>query len=164
MLRGKFWLGWGAAVNVSGSEHAVFARNLIACTGGTTQKTMFGPLTARERDYAALGYSYTGALQLMLDGETDPRVALIKTTPWVRQNGNDFYLRDTDDSALKHVARAHDFWRQQIGWGINPNEVLVFHSLDGTIREEGLPWMARCSSELRRFLRRSKSKRPAAVS
>jgi hypothetical protein len=127
MLRGKAWIRPGRYVNVSDSEHAVYARNQIFCVSSTKQKNMIGPPTDRELKAARLT-QYTSALSAMIAGVTeDPRIAFINEG-WIRQRGNAFYGRD---GILTRTLHCDQFWKQQFEWGCSLHEVLVFNLLSG---------------------------------
>lgn len=133
MLRGKFWIDPlnDRIVDVSASEHAVYARNQLLRWSKTTPNKCVGPLSKAElKQIESLMPQQQKLAKLMLK-EHDPRVILIQECAAVRTRGNCFYVDQADGISLTRVARAHRFWKIQCGYGLTNTDMLSFVSLDG---------------------------------
>lgn len=135
MLRGKFWIDRERCIEVSGSEHAVWARNFLLNWSATTVQGCIGLMTVKEQQQLKFINAKLHKHAVLLYNEADPRVILINRLQFVRTRGNSFYLRDLSRENLLSVAVCTQFWRQQIDWGMSAIDLLVFIGLDGTNRE-----------------------------
>ena len=117
MLSGKFWITPTGVVDVSTSEHALYAKNVMLGLWGTASeirldKTLFDPLpqnivrTARRRGVDA------SIIQHLANG-IDARLYVIERWGWVRTRQNAFYLAKLDRKALRLIRSASEYWKRQ---------------------------------------------------
>lgn len=131
MLSGKFWITPNGVVDVSTSEHALYAKNAMLGLLGTPaeirlDKTLFSPLpkeivtAARKRrvDEAAVEHLASGI---------DARLFVIERWGWIRTRGNAFYLWKLDAMALRLIRCATDFWDRQSA--LRADDYLDVHEL-----------------------------------
>ena len=117
MLTGKFWITPNAVVDVSASEHAIYAKNAMLGLLGSPHaykldKHMLSPLPPPEvRRHAARGVP-PDALDHLARG-ADPRLYAIEKWNWVRVRGPAFYLWRLDKKTLKLIRGAKDYWKTQ---------------------------------------------------
>ena len=125
MLIGKYWLlPGGRVVDVTTSEHAIYARKLmLRLADGDNSingRNMCLSLTAAEIEtYRRRGISEDVLNFLSADSHcTDPRVFVINAWGWVRGRfvelkSPGFWVRRIDDDALRTIREATDFWSAQ---------------------------------------------------
>jgi len=117
MLSGKFWITPTGVVDVSTSEHALYAKNVMLGLLGTASeirldKTLFDPLpqnivrTARRRGVDA------SVIQHLANG-IDARLYVIERWGWVRTRQNAFYLAKFDRKVLRLIRGAAAYWKRQ---------------------------------------------------
>jgi len=139
MLRGKFWLEADSTlIDVSASEHAVYARNRLLQWDRTINKRAgFGKLTRAEKKHAStLPDAQKHEIDLYNTYElTDPRVWYIKRRGAIRIRENKSYFATLTVSVLAAFAHCAAYWKIQCEWGLLPNDMLEFYGLDGTKME-----------------------------
>lgn len=125
MLNGKYWLlPGGAVVDVTTSEHAIYARKAMLrlpdVDHSVTGRNMLWPLSAAEIEAHRGRGIPEGVLKFLSSDSrnTDPRVFVILNWDWVRGRfveirSPGFWLRLIDDDSLKTIRDAADFWSTQ---------------------------------------------------
>lgn len=117
MLTGKYWITPGGVIDVSDSEHALYARKIMLGLAPEdftyNVRTMFTPLSARERKKFRSRGVGGDALDFLGQPGNDPRMFAIREWGWVRTRASAFYLWVLDDAALRLVRGARDFWAGQ---------------------------------------------------
>ncbi len=117
MLTGKYWITPTGVVDVSTSEHALYAKNVMLGLLGTPHeikldKTLFDPLptkivrAARKRgvDAAIIDHLAKGI---------DARLFVIERWGWVRTRQNTFYIAKLEPKLLRLVRGAKEYWKLQ---------------------------------------------------
>ena len=117
MLIGKYWITPTGVVDVSTSEHALYAKNIMLGLLGTPNeirldKTLFDPLpvkivrSARKRrvDEAIIEHLASGI---------DARLFVIERWGWVRTRQNAFYLAKLNPKVLRLIRGAKEYWKRQ---------------------------------------------------
>ncbi len=121
MLTGKFWITPSAVVDVSASEHALYAKNVMLGLLGTPteiklDKTLFDPLP-KKIVLAARKRGVEAAVVEHLASGIDARIYVIEHWGWIRTRGNAFYLLKLDAKALGLIRGATAFWDRQSALG-----------------------------------------------
>ena len=117
MLSGKYWITPGLVVDVTTSEHALYAKNHLLGLLGTglelkLDKRLFSPLTPAELlRYGALGVAENVLAELR--SGTDPRLIVIRDHGWVRTRGSALYLWKASARTMRMIRNAEDFWSKQ---------------------------------------------------
>lgn len=154
MLRGKFWIDAlnDRVVDVSMSEHAVYARNQLLRWSKTTPNKCLGPLSKAELKQIESLLPTQRALANLIKKQNDPRVILIEHLSAIRTRENAFYVRCVNIWALACVANADRFWQIQCGFGLTNTDMLRFIGLDGRTVEWQFEDFARVFNVTPRFL------------
>lgn len=125
MLIGKYWLlPGGKVVDVTTSEHAIYARKLMLrlpdADHSINGRNMCSPLSGAEIEaHRRLGIPEDVLNFLSADSRcTDPRVFVINAWGWVRGRfielrSPGFWLRRINEESLKTIREASDFWSVQ---------------------------------------------------
>jgi hypothetical protein len=117
MLTGKFWITPQGVVDVSTSEHALYARNFVLGLLGTPReirldKHFLDPLAPEEaRKHRRRGVP--ADVIKFLGSNGDARLYVIRERGWVRVRGNAFYLWRLDRPTLRLIRGAAEYWRAQ---------------------------------------------------
>jgi hypothetical protein len=117
MITGKYWITPKAVVDVTVSEHALFAKKVMLGLHpddpAYNVTTMFKPLSAVEmRRYRKRGVG-PRILNFLSTPGNDPRVYVIRHWQWIRTRQSSFYLWALDRSNLRAFRNAAAFWDAQ---------------------------------------------------
>ena len=121
---GKYWLlPGGGAVDVTASEHAIYARKAMLGLPHDDRtvgiRNMCSTLSDKEaKDHRLRGVSEDVLTFLSANSESnDPRVYAINTWGWVRvrliRKTTGLWLRSLDDRMLHTIRGASEFWKGQ---------------------------------------------------
>ena len=117
MLMGKYWITPTGVVDVSTSEHALYAKNVMLGLLGTPNeirldKTLFDPLPAKIIR-AARQRGVDAAIIDHLAKGIDARLFVIERWGWVRTRQNAFYVAKLDPKVLRLIHNAKEYWEKQ---------------------------------------------------
>lgn len=119
---GKCWVTHSGVVDVSGDEHARFARGTMLNIPPERIKseipihTIFKQMTESDAKY----YEELGVSRFPLDflksgnerGFVDPRVYAIKNYDWIRTVDDQFYAWDWNEDTIKRLMSCDEFWKK----------------------------------------------------
>ena len=118
MLTGKYWITPHGVVDVSASEHALYAKNFMLRLLGTNYeipltKDLFAPMSAAD----AASHANRGIPKKVLkflqtsdsDGLTDARIYAIRELGWIRIRRSEFYVWRLNDETLLKISRAKKY-------------------------------------------------------
>ena len=117
MLTGKYWITPGGVVDVTTSEHALYAKNVMLGLFGTPKalkldKHLFSPLSpAVLRRHKRRGVAEE--ILAHLGQGIDSRLYAIQVWGWVRVRGPAFYLWRSDRKTVKMIRDAKAYWKTQ---------------------------------------------------
>jgi len=118
MLTGKFWITPHGVIDVSASEHEIYARRWI-CRISDAEACEF-PSLCRVFSVATpeelIVFRHRGAdaeaLAIMQQEGADLRPLMLRKFGWIRVRENAFWLQETTPAALK-LLRSRAYWREQ---------------------------------------------------
>lgn len=117
MLTGKFWIMPDGVVDVSTSEHALFAKKIMLglapedYTYNVT--TMFTPLSAAERRKFKGRGVCRRVLEFLSLHDNDPRMFAIREWKWIRTRQQSFHLWTFDAETISLIRNASTYWQVQ---------------------------------------------------
>lgn len=116
MLRGKYWIIGTEVVDVTTSEHAIYAKNFLLRLEGPERlkvQKMLVPLTEEEvAHHRARGIPDNALAYLRVKGN-DPRNYVIDKLGWIRVRQNGLWLREWNPHVANQIRNANQYWSTQ---------------------------------------------------
>ena len=145
MLSGKYWITPTGVVDVSTSEHALYAKNVMLGLLGTAgeiklNKHLFSPLPPKIVKAARRRGVDAHIIDHLAKG-IDARLYVIERWGWVRTRGNAFYAAKLDPKTLRLIrGAASAYWERQLAIRID-DSIDVHETISGSTQ-------TRCLAEI----------------
>lgn len=146
MLTGKYWITKKAAVNVTCSEHALYARNYMLRLLRTDQEILlnrhlFTPIPQSELADHRKRRIPNSVLNFLSHPHSDARLYAIQHYGWIRTRGEKFYLWQLTEKQWLQIRRCAAFWNEQ--QKVSDSDALYFWEM------KTLCWFTSTVSEFR---------------
>lgn len=117
MIQGKYWITPHGLVDVTTSEHALYAKNnmlKLARTRGEIRldRTLFSALTSRQIAVHRRRGIPAKVLHF-LSVKNDPRIFAIREYGWIRVRQSGIYVWRLNAAVLRRVRQCTQFWEGQ---------------------------------------------------
>lgn len=119
MLTGKYWLVGSECIDVTTSEHALYAKNYMLRLHKSKDplrlnRDLFKGLSQRElNDHQNRGISKR-VLEFLAKKHSDARLYAIERYKWIRTRGERFYLWEFNARSWSSIRNNRKFWAAQI--------------------------------------------------